>query len=209
MSRNLRIALGTATAISALVLSSTTVAQAATAQTANATAPGRSLSSIRPAAVTPDTPIGPVQISNAYHLGYCLNARGYNQQLDIDDCSRQSAWWTITPLTPIDSRGGVWAQISDHNFGYCMDAQDNATGSPNTNGDHVNSWPCDGAAQQRWYLWPLGGGTWMIVSGFNTNKVLDARTSGSWNPSVIGDPIQVWDHLGTIQQSWEFFGPGA
>jgi hypothetical protein len=28
-------------------------------------------------------------------------------------------------------------------------------------------------------------------------KVLDARTSGIFNPTVENDPVQVWDHVGT------------
>jgi hypothetical protein len=45
----------------------------------------------------------------------------------------------------------------------------------------------------------------MIVNGFNTNKVLDARTSGVWNPGVENDPCQLWDHVGTPQQAWIVF----
>jgi hypothetical protein len=203
MSRNLRVALGATAAISALVLSSAAAAQATTAQTAKAAASASGASSIRSAAATPNFPTGTKHLWPVYSPGsWCLNATGYNQQANLENCNWQSTMWTITRLTPVDSRGGAWVQLQDQYYSYCLDAQDNATGSPNNNGDHVNSWPCDGASQQQWYLWPVANGHWMIVNHFNTNKVLDARTSGGWNPHIEGDPVQVWDSNGSAQQTW-------
>jgi hypothetical protein len=203
MSRNLRVALVATTAISALVLSSATMAQATTAQNPKATASARGASSIRSAAATTNFPTGTKHLWTTYTLGsWCLNATGYGQQANLENCNFQSAMWTITRLSPIDSRGGAWVQFQDQYYGYCLDAEDAANGSPNTNGDHVNSWPCDGALQQQWYLWPIANGHWMIVNHFNTNKVLDARTNSSWNPHIEGDPVQVWDSNGSGQQTW-------
>lgn len=210
MSTRLRVALGAASAVTALAVACAAGAQATTARTANGTAPARDASSIRSAAVTPALYSGTIRLMNAYRPSdWCLNAVGYGRQLDLEDCSQQSAFWTITRVSAIDSRGGAWVTLRDQRYGYCMDAQDNATGSPNTSGDHVNSWPCDRASQQNWYFWPLGAGpgvgTFMIVNGFNTNMVLDARTNTVWNPSLITDPVQLWQHVGTIQQSWDYF----
>jgi hypothetical protein len=208
MFRRSRIALAGIVAAGALVLSGATPTHAAVPHTARAAAPvppGFRLSSLRSA--VPDLPYR-VELFPDIPKSFCLNSVGYGQQTDLGSCVGLSQEWHIDLLSPIDSRGGAWAEIINMNDGYCLDAQNNATGSPNTNGDHVNSWPCDALAQQRWYFWPIANGDWMIVNGFNTNKVLDARTSGPWKPTVPGDPVQVWDHVGTPQQAWVIWDVG-
>jgi Ricin-type beta-trefoil lectin domain-like len=199
MFRRPLVALRAAIAAGALILSSAAGAQA-TAHSAKVTMPARGASGVRPA--TGVFPQGYISLRPDYPGSGCLNSHGYNMQTRLEACPIPASTWFVTYLSGIDTRGGVWVQLSDVNDGYCLDAQDNATGSPNINGDHVNSWPCDGAAQQRWYFWPIANNDWMIVSGFNTNKVLDARTNNIWNPATPGDPVQVWDHVSTPQQAW-------
>lgn len=212
MPRHHRAVLGVSAAISALILSSGAAAQAATVHPPKPSASAHYPSLIRPASsrAIANAPSGDVTILSLYPGGGYLTSNGEGKQATLGDVSGNVSW-EIEPITAVDSRGGEWVTIMNLTDGLCLDAQDNATGSPNTNGDHVNSWGCDLAKQQQWYLWPLGNGVTMIVSGFNTNKVLDGRTELNCTPSPghpctpsdQGDPVQVWDHLGDAQQSWE------
>lgn len=184
MFRTRRVALGATIAISALVLTGATGARAEAAS----------------------FPTGLHNLAPDYApRAYCLNQNPRGQQANLDLCYYASAQWNITLLSAVDSRGGAWVKLQDQYYGFCLDAEADSGGQPNINGDHVNSWPCDGTYQQSWYLWPIANGDWMIINGgdLNHNMVLDARTSGSWNPSVEGDPVQVWQSVGTPQQAWK------
>ena len=195
---NLRVVLGAITAISALVLPGATAAQATTAP--------RTLEGHASSSLSAPLPSVPVDISPdmSPNVSYCLISVGIGQQTVLNNCDSATSAWNINRISPTDSRGGAWVTIENTWQTLCLDAQDNATGTPNINGDHVNSWPCDGAAQQAWYLWPLANGDCMIINGWdlNHNMVLDARTNSTWNPGIPGDPVQIWTSVGTPQQSW-------
>lgn len=206
MGRNLRSTLGATAAVGALVLSSTAATQASTGPAAKA-APARGASSSRSPAATQAFPAnGRHWLWTTYSNSGCLAPTGLGFQTVLFGCDDPTGLnrWVLTRTSPIDSRGGAWVSLQDViSDGGCLAAEDDSNFSPNTNGDPVITEPCDGAAEQTWYLWPLGGGVWMIVNRFNTNKVLDARTSGGATPSEDGDPVQLWDHVGTPQQGWE------
>src|SRR5262249_13147440 len=153
MFRTRRIALGATIAISALALS--------TATTAHATTPPKA---------TASTSFIPSQISLAPDYApssWCLNANPQGHQANLDNCDFQSAHWDVTLLSPVDSRGGAWVTLKDQYYNLCLDAEDDGGGTPNINGDHVNSWPCDGAYQQSWYFWPLGNCDYKIINGWD------------------------------------------
>lgn len=201
-----RLALAVTAAISALVLSSSAAAHATTAQAPKATASGPHSSSSLSTAATPNFPSssGWHQLWPAYPNPWCLYDNGRGLQTTMNNCASGFARWTINRTSRIYSDGGAWVTIRNLQDGLCLDAEDDAGGHPTINGDHVNAWPCDGAAQQYWYIFPLGDGTWGIFNDFNFpwGKWLDCNTNNIWNPARQGDQVQLWDHNGQPQQKW-------
>ncbi|MFK8910842.1 RICIN domain-containing protein [Streptomyces sp. YS-3] len=141
------------------------------------------------------------KIVSNYAPYLCVNGGGSDGwQLQMGGCSGLSHPyynWTFHQLTRRDSHGGAWWEIKDI-WGRCMDADLNHIGD----GGKVQDWTCNGAAQQHWYLWPLGGGNYEFINGVNTNYVLDAVTAGANNPGVPGDHLQLWTANYKPQQQW-------
>lgn len=105
-----------------------------------------------------------------------------------------------TTLT--QSQGGVEI-ISGANTAQCLDADSNNLS--NANGDPVQLWQCNGAANQDWQpvflgFSPLGFELFEFINQAN-GWCLDARSQGGY---VNGNPVQGYPCNGNANQIWEF-----
>lgn len=83
----------------------------------------------------------------------------------------------------------------------CLDAKYDATHSPWSNGDPIQLWTCNGGLQQKWTFSTTSGQYGTIKNG--SGLCLDAVDDGSnENPSIPGDPVQLWGCNGGTQQEW-------
>jgi hypothetical protein len=93
----------------------------------------------------------------------------------------------------------------------CLDAE-NAADNPNTNGDKVQIWSCNGGSQQFWQFVTVGsenGQTvYKIENYFGNHLVLDAENDQYDNPWSNGDKIQLWTWNGGCQQQWQIIDVG-
>jgi hypothetical protein len=114
-------------------------------------------------------------------------------------CEGADYGWTFYPQAPTGSSDWYTIQLG----GKCLDAENDAGGSPNNDGDKVQIWDClPNDMQQQWYPWPLANGDSEFVNRFNTSMVLDARSDSGWGTTVVGTPLQLWTANYSQQQEW-------
>ncbi len=107
--------------------------------------------------------------------------------------------WTFYPQAPTGQSD--WFTIQQG--GMCLDAENDAGGSPNNDGDKVQIWQClPNDMQQQWYPWPEANGNFEFVNRYNTSMVLDAKSDSGWGTTVIGTPLQLWTANYSQQQEW-------
>jgi hypothetical protein len=107
--------------------------------------------------------------------------------------------WSFYPQAP--TRSDYWYTLQIGNK--CLDAENDANGSPNNDGDKVQIWDClPNDMQQQWYPWPEANGNFEFVNRFNTSMVLDARSDSGWGTTVVGTPLQLWTANYSPQQEW-------
>ncbi|MEV7625129.1 RICIN domain-containing protein [Actinoplanes sp. NPDC089786] len=92
----------------------------------------------------------------------------------------------------------------------CLDAVNDATSNPGHNGDRVQLWTCEPTNYWQWWEFQSAGThngnpVFKIVNWWGGTRCLDARTDGSTNPNVEGDPVQIWNcESGAANQLWQF-----
>src|SRR5580658_6382818 len=81
--------------------------------------------------------------------------------------------------------------------GLCLDAEADAHGNPDNDGDTVQLWVCNGGTNQDWYFGP--GEILMNGTG---GLCLDAEADAHGNPDDDGDRVQLWSCNGHSNQNW-------
>ncbi|MBS2966827.1 RICIN domain-containing protein, partial [Actinocrinis puniceicyclus] len=112
---------------------------------------------------------------------------------------------TLASLTPpVPFTAGTTLRNLDG--GLCLDAVNNATTNPSTNGDNVQLWTCNGSVQQNWTFHPVAGNPgWYTITNGYAGLCLDASNSTSGpNPTTNGDNVQLWTCNGYTQQEWQY-----
>ena len=102
---------------------------------------------------------------------------------------------------------GSYGTITNGYAGLCLDARDDATYNPGTDGDPVQLWSCNGGSQQQWepvYEEDSSGTYYYALVNKADGLVLDARDDATWNPTKDGDPVQLWGWLGGANQLWAY-----
>ena len=129
---------------------------------------------------------------------FCLIGHGWKNSVTIGGCysgpNHVQPLWRWVPVTGTDAHGGRWWEVIDTSNGLCLDADTNTIGHE---GSKVQEWSCNNAAQQHWYAWPLNGGGYEIINGYNTNYVLDCQ-----NASWVDQTVYLWTANYQRQQEW-------
>lgn len=180
------------------------VAVAAMVVGAGAAAAGQGAggSSAAPAAVhraTLDTATG-VQIINQYG-GLCLDAEDdangnpndNGDKVQLWDCNGQANQHWIVNIPNTMSATGTVVNVAS---GKCLDAEDDANGNPNNNGDKVQLWTCNGSQNQQWFASDGDG------FGNAYGLALDAEQDAKGNPTENGDKVQLWQSTGGLNQNF-------
>ena len=117
----------------------------------------------------------------------------------LGSCEGYNFIWSFYPKAPTGQSDWFTIQLGN----MCLDAENDAGGSPNNDGDKVQIWQClPNDMQQQWYPWPEANGNYEFVNRFNTSMVLDARSDSGWGSTVIGTPLQLWTANYQPQQEW-------
>src|SRR5580658_4751520 len=83
--------------------------------------------------------------------------------------------------------------------GLCLDAEADAHGNPDDDGDSVQLWICNGHSNQNWDATNDNGNT--IANGTG-GLCLDAEADAHGNPADDGDKVQLWSCNGQSNQNW-------
>lgn len=142
------------------------------------------------------------EIQTAYGNHSCLDAEDDSGGNPSQDGDRVQMWqcnggnnqeWSFVSVL----NGQDW-QIVNEASGKCLDAEADQYGDPDSNGDRIQLWTCNGGHNQYWSeALSCSDGLYSAVyfnqyaidHGFS--KVLDANNSGL-DPDVNGDFTQVW-----------------
>lgn len=101
---------------------------------------------------------------------------------------------------------GSYGTVTNAASGKCLDATNDASHNPGTNGDPVQLWTCNGGAQQQWKLVLQANipNTYALINLYSYAQALDATSDATHNPGTDGDPAQLWSWTGTENQLWRF-----
>jgi hypothetical protein len=121
----------------------------------------------------------------------------------------------VWPTSPATAAGAVPAaatiswradSILDA-YHICLDAENDAGGKPNRDGDRVQVWECNAQAQQGWHFWELSFDRYYVQNDF-AGLCLDAENDGASSPYNWGDKVQLWTCNGQEQQIWRLTSTG-
>jgi hypothetical protein len=194
----------TVAAIAAVVASSGIAAHAAPPTTSPIAQNARPTAAAHPRGVQPAglTFVGNFRISSLWSGGDLENASwGVGQDTVLAPQGNTNAqWWSFY------SKGGSWYEVVNYSTGLCLDADTNTI---NRDGTKVQTWYCNGSAQQTWDFGRLDLNVrQQIVNELALDDAIaHLGTCHCYLDEDISNPYswhraQLWQNVGGSNQYW-------